>query len=209
MRLYHHPQSSNARRAVMTALHLGALPKAPSVELVTIDLKSGQQREPAFLRMNPNGRVPVLEDDGFFLTESHAIMQYLADQTPGQTLYPTETRARADVNRWLFWNAYHFQPAMRVLTWENFVKPMIGRGEADPVEVKRGELLIEDVARVLDGHLRGREWIAGGSITLADLALATPLMAMVPAKLPILQHENIQAWFARVRELDVWKRTNA
>lgn len=207
MRLYHHPMSSNARRAVMTALHLGALPKAPAVELVTIDLAKGQQREPAFMRMNPNGRVPVLEDDGFFLTESHAIMQYLAEKTPGQDLYPTELRARADVNRWLFWNAHHFQPAMSVLSWERLVKPMTGRGPTDPVEEKRGEVLVADVARVLDAHLAGREWVVGGSLTLADLALSTPLMTMIPARLPVTEHANLQAWLARVQQLDVWKRT--
>lgn len=207
MRLYHHPMSSNARRAVMTALHLGALPKSPAVELVTTDLSKGEQRAPAFLRMNPNGRVPVLEDDGFYLTESHAIMQYLAEKTPGQKLYPTEARARADVNRWLFWCAHHFQPAMSVLNWENFIKPMIGRGETDPREVKRGEALVADVCGVLDAHLAGREWIAGDSLTLADLALSTPLASSVPAKLPVTQYANIQAWFARVQELDVWKRT--
>src|SRR5580698_2908951 len=99
MKLFHHPMSANARRAVMTALHL----RAP-VDLVFVDLAKGAQREPQFLRRNPNGKVPVLEDDGFLLWESHAIMQYLAEKTPGQTLYPEGHRDRADVNRWLFWS---------------------------------------------------------------------------------------------------------
>src|SRR5262245_37217357 len=120
MRLYHHPMSSNARRARMTAIHLGT-----KLDLVVVDLGNGEQRRPDFLRLNPNGQVPVLDDDGFVLTESHAIMQYLADTTPGQTLYPEDVRARADVNRWLFWSAYHFQPAISVLGWERVVKPMI------------------------------------------------------------------------------------
>jgi glutathione S-transferase len=89
MRLYHHPMSSNARRAVMTAVHLGT-----KLELVLVDLAKSEQRKPDFLALNPNGRVPVLDDDGFILTESHAIMQYLADGTPGQTVYP-EDAARA------------------------------------------------------------------------------------------------------------------
>jgi glutathione S-transferase len=207
MRLYHHPMSSNARRAVMTALHLGALPKCPSIELVTVDLSKGEQRAPSYLQMNPNGRVPTLDDDGFYLTESHAIMQYLAESTPGQKIYPTELRARTDVNRWLFWNAHHFQPAMSVLNWENFVKPMLGRGATDPAEVKRGEMLVGQVCTVLDAHLAGREWVSGPTLTLADLALSTPLMTTVPAKLPVAEYANIQAWFGRVQALDVWKRT--
>ncbi len=101
MRLYHHPMSSNARRAVMTVLHLGV-----DVDLVLVDLAKGEQRRPEYLRLNPNGKVPVLEDQGFVLSESHAIMQYLADRTLGQTLYPEAIQARADVNRWLFWSAH-------------------------------------------------------------------------------------------------------
>jgi glutathione S-transferase len=203
MRLYHHPLSLNARRAVMTALHLGA-----DVELVHVDLSKREQRTQAFLRMNPNGRVPVLDDDGFFLTESHAIMQYLADRTPGQTLLPAEPRARADVSRWLFWNAHHFTPAVSVLNWENVVKPMIRAGEPDPREVARGEALVAEHAAVLDGHLAGKRWIAEDRLTLADLAIATPLMATVPARLPVSGFSNVKAWFSRVQELDAWRRTN-
>ncbi len=112
MRLYHHPRSLNARRAVMTAIHLGS-----PVDLVFVDLQKMEQRQPQFLRMNPNHKVPVLEDEGFYLWESHAIMQYLADKTPVQTIYPTDLKARADVNRWLFWSAQHFTPAVAILNW--------------------------------------------------------------------------------------------
>src|SRR5580704_6368530 len=167
MRLYYFPASLNARRAVMTAIHLGV-----DVDLVVVDLAKGEQRRADFLEKNPNGKVPVLEDDGFVLSESHAIMQYLADRTPGQSLYPGELRARADVNRWLFWSAHHFTPAVSVLGWENFVKPMIGAGGPDPEAVKRGEALGAEHARILDQHLAGKRWIAQDHLTLADLAIA-------------------------------------
>ena len=134
MRLYQHPMSANARAATMTALHL----EAP-VELVYVDLQRGEQTQPPFLKMNPNHRVPVLEDGEFYLWESRAIMQYLAEKTPGQSLYPTDLRARADVNRWLFWAGQHFTPAVGIFFFENVVKPMIGRGAPDPggVETRR------------------------------------------------------------------------
>src|SRR5579883_2888675 len=105
MRLYHHPYSSNARRAAMAAVALDA-----PVELVFVNLATREQRKPEYLRMNPAGKVPLLEDGDFYLSESQAIMQYLADKTPGQTLYPAGLCARADVNRWMFWCAHHFQP---------------------------------------------------------------------------------------------------
>jgi len=202
MRLYHHPMSSNARRAVMTAVHLGL-----KLDLTVVDLAKGAQRDPQFLRMNPNGKVPVLDDDGFFLTESHAIMQYLADKTPGQTLYPQELRARADVNRWLFWSAQHFQPAVSVLGWEHLVKPILGMGDADPAQVKLGNGLVSACAAILDAHLAGKSWISGDALSLADYAIATPLAYIQQAKLPVSEHTNVLAWFARVQELEAWKRT--
>jgi len=203
MRLYHFVLSTNARRAVMTAVHLEA-----KVDLVAVDLARREHLKPDYLALNPNGKVPVLNDDGFVLWESHAIMQYLADKTPGQTVYPQEARARADVNRWLFWSAHHFQPAASVLTWEHNVKAMIGLGAPDPAAVKRGEELIVPLAAVLDQHLVGRTWVAQDKVTLADFALATPLMSMDRARLPVKDRPNLMRWFARVQELDAWKKTN-
>jgi glutathione S-transferase len=203
MRLFHHPFSSNARRARMAAIALGV-----ELDLVVVDLPKRAQKQPEYLRMNPNGRVPVLDDDGFILTESHAIMQYLADKTPGQRLYPEEIRARADVNRWLFWSAHHFQPAISVLNWENAVKPLIGLGAPDPQELARGERLVAECASVLDGHLAGKTWVAQDKLTLADLALASPLMVIEKAKLDVAKYENMMAWFGRMKELEAWKKTS-
>jgi len=203
MRLYHHPMSANARRAVMTALHLGV-----DVELTVVDLGKGAQRKPEFLALNPNGKVPVLEDDGFVLWESHAIMQYLADKTPGQTVYPEEVRARADVNRWLFWSAHHFMPSIGILGWERVVKPIIGAGPADPEAEKRGEAMVIDCARVLDGHLAKKTWVAQEKLTLADFALAAPLMILDRARLPVTDCKHLLAWFERMRGLEAWKKTD-
>jgi glutathione S-transferase len=202
MRLYHHPYSFNARRAVMTALHLNA-----PVELVFVDLQKGEQRQPQFLKLNPNHKVPVLEDDGFLLWESHAIMQYVADKTPRQTLYPAETRARADVNRWLFWCSQHFSPAISILNWEHAIKGLIGLGAADPAEVRRGEQLVREFGGILDAHLAGRDWICGSALSLADIAIAAPLAATGPAKLPVTDLSNLQRWFAGMQTLEVWKKT--
>lgn len=203
MRLYHHPQSSSARRAVMTAAHLET-----NVELVVVDLATGAQRKPDFVALNPNGKVPVLDDDGFVLWESHAIMQYLAEKTPGQTLYPTDFKARTDVNRWLFWSAQHYSPAISILNWENMVKKILGSGNPDPVAVKRGEALVTDLSAILDAHVKGRQWVLGDRLTLADFSLAAQLMSIVPAKLPVNGFAHLMQWFHRVQQLPAWKKTS-
>jgi glutathione S-transferase len=202
MRLYYHPFSTNARRAVITAIELAA-----PVELVLVDLVKREHRQPAFLARNPAGRVPVLEDGDFVLPESHAIMVYLAERSSGQSLYPSDLQAQAQVNRWMFWCAAHFQPAISVLNWEHVVKRLAGLGAPDASEIMRGERLVQETAALLDSHLASREWVAGPAMTLADISLATPLMTIATAKLPVTQFKHLHSWFARIEARESWQRT--
>lgn len=201
MRLFHNPLSSNARRVLMTAHQLGLAP-----ELIQVDLMDqGDRRRLA--ELNPNGKVPVLQDGDFILWESCAIMQYLADLAPEQTLYPQDARARADVNRWMFWACQHFSPAIGIMTWENIWKGMCGLGEADPAELARGEREVLQFGAVLDAHLEGRQWVAGKALSLADLALAPALMYTERARLPLTRCANVMAWFERMQALEAWQQT--
>ena len=177
------------------------------LELVEVDLSGGEHKTSAYLRLNPNGRIPLLVDGDLLLWESHAIMQYLADRTPGQDIYPLDVAARADVNRWLFWSASHFAPAAALLIRERVSKKVIaGAGAPDPQEIARGEAQLPPVARLLDDHLAGRTWIAQDRLTLADLAVAAPLIHMAAAQLPLSDFTNLLNWFGRVRSLDAWTR---
>jgi glutathione S-transferase len=84
-----------------------------------------------------------------------------------------------------------------------------GSGGPDPIEIERGEALLTAAARVLDAHLAGKQWITLGKLTLADLAIASPLMHTAAAQLPVMGYDNMQAWFARVQALDAWKKSGA
>jgi glutathione S-transferase len=137
-------------------------------------------------------------------------MQYLADRCPGQNLYPQEIQARADVSRWLFWSASQFTPAVGMISRERVSKKMVGgSGEPDAAEIKRGEALFTTAARVLDAQLGKRLWVAQDKLTLADLAIASPLMHIAAAELPIAGYDNMQAWFSRVQALDAWKKSGS
>ncbi|NRD68141.1 glutathione S-transferase family protein [Corallococcus exiguus] len=202
MKLYFHPLSGNSRRVLLVAAHLDI-----PLERIVVDLTTGKQRDASYLGINPNGRVPVLDDGGFVLWESRAIMVYLAEKTPGQTLLPTDAQGRADVNRWLFWCSAHMAPANTVLVLENFVKQRTGRGPPDPAEVARGEALFAQTAPVLDSHLAGRTWVTQERLTLADLSLAASFALAGPARLPLEGYANLRAWLGRVQELEAWQRT--
>jgi glutathione S-transferase len=203
MRLYQSSLSSNARRVRLTAHHLGLQLEEVSVNL----LDQGDRRRLA--EINPNGKLPVLDDSGFVLWESCAIMQYLADQAPHQAVYPQDAQARADVNRWMFWACQHLSPAVGIMTWENLWKAMCGMGGPDPAELLRGEQEVRQFAAVLEQHLAGREWVAGKALTLADLAIAPSFMYIERARLPLAEFPNLMAWFARIQALPAWQATDA
>ena len=200
MKIHYNPYSSNSRRAVVVALHLGA-----KVDFVLVDLTKGEQKKPDFLRMNPNGRVPVLEDGDFALWESNAIGEYLCDTTAKQTLLPHDLKARADVLKWTYWTAAHLAPAVGVLGFENFVKKLVTGQDPDPKEVARGEKLVTDFLMVLERHLEGREWLAQDHLTLADYAVASTVFARARIKLPSMP-PRVAAWLERVESQPAWKQ---
>ncbi|MDL2355117.1 MAG: glutathione S-transferase family protein [Pseudomonadota bacterium] len=202
MRLYYHPASTCSRRVLLAAHHLDI-----NLELALVDLFKGEQHALEFLKLNPNHQVPVLEHEGFVLSESYAIMQYLADTTLGQTVYPVAPRERADVNRWLFWCGQHFMPGLAILNWENSIKTLAGIGAADPAEVARGESLLIKAATVLNQHLDGREWICDSGLSIADFAIAAPLADQHRAKLPVADLPHVQRWLKQVQALNCWKGT--
>lgn len=204
MRLYHNPFSSSARRAVLVVKQLSA-----PVELVLIkNLRDPVERE-QLVKLNPNVKIPVLEHGDFVLWESNAIMQYIADHVPGQTLYPSGLRERADVNRWLFWSAQHWSPALGVLTWENWMRGLFGGGERDAAAVARAERELAQFAGVLDAHLKGRSWVSGPALTLADFAIAVSLMRKQEAQLPLGDYQHVLGWFERVQALPAWQATSS
>ncbi|HEX7435145.1 MAG TPA: glutathione S-transferase family protein [Caldimonas sp.] len=202
MKLYSSPISSNARKVRLAASMLGI-----PLELVNIDLGKGAQRTPEFLAINPMGRVPVLEDGDFVLTESAAIMAYLADAKPDSPLYPRDLKQRANVNRWLFWGASHWGPAFAALAFEKWIKKFMQLGEPDLVQVKRQEDALRGLATVLDAHLASREWVCGPTITIADLAIAASLGAAERVQFRVADFVAMEVWFEKVKALEAWKST--
>lgn len=201
MHLYHHPYSSNARRVAMAADHLGI--KLDSTE---VNLMSPDDRR-RLAEINPNVKIPVLVVDGVAVWESCAIMQFLADSTPDQDVYPRELVARACVNKWMFWACQHFSPAIGVIVWENVWKKMVEGSDPDPRELARGAADLAQAAAVLESQLAEREWLVGGRVTLAEYAVAAPLMYLEQARLPLDGYPRLLAWFARVQQLPAWRNT--
>ena len=201
MKLYYSPLSSNSRKVRITAALLDI-----ELELQNVELAKGAHRTPEYLAINPMGKVPVLVDGDFILPESAAIMIYLAETKPGNALYPAQQQARAEVNRWLFWAANHWAPAVVALAFEKVLKQrFFNGGEPDAAQVKRQEDLIAGFAKVLDQQLTGHAWVAGGALTLADIVIAPAFAG--PVSLPVQSCTHIADWFGRIQTLSAWQDT--
>lgn len=203
MKLYYNPLSPNVRRARLTAAVLGI-----QLEEKKLDFAKGEHKSPEYLALNPNGAVPTLVDGDFVLTESRAIMQYLAAKKPDSTLLPRDEAARADVTRWQFWDAAHFSPQLGSLAFEKMIKGMMGLGEPDPSKVQDALTNFRRFAAVLNKRLEGRQYIVGSAMTLADLTIASSLTYAKQTEVPLAEFPNVQTWFARISALEAWKHTS-
>src|SRR5262249_25964287 len=152
--------------------HLGV-----DYELKFINLFKGEQNAPEYRALNPHGRMPTLEDGDYVLWESNAIVNYLAAKKGDTSLLPADTKARLAVEEWQFWDSNHWDPICAIFIYERFVKKALGRGDTDEKEIARGTTLFERNAPGLEAALQKHRYVAGGTLTVADICIAAPFIA--------------------------------
>ena len=141
-------------------------------EAVTVNLMAGEHQSPEFLTINPAGKLPALVDGDLVLTESIAIVLYLAEKYPDKGLVPTDVRERAEFYRWLLFTTTELeQPIWRIARHSN-IYPKEKRLPAE-IELARGDFA--PMAQVAEDHMRGRKFVVGNSVTVADIVLAYTL----------------------------------
>lgn len=193
MKLYALPPSSNTFKVVALAHHLG-LP----LEVVNMDLTTGMHKNPEYLAKNPNALMPTLEDGDFHLWESNAIMMYLAQKKPESGMWPADAQGQAKVQQWLNWATCHWGPAMRPFVYERIVKARFGMGPADEAELAKAAEPFAKAAEVLEGQLKDHQFLVGDQLTIADFAVAAPLVYAEMAQVPLDKFPHIQAFGARI-----------
>lgn len=197
MKLYY-AETPNPRKPCAVAKHLDL-----NVEYVRIDFSKGEHKSPAYLKINPNGKVPALVDGAFTLWESHAIMAYLADKA-GSDLWPKDAR-QYDVLKWLNWATAHLSRHAGQLYFQNALKARFGLGDPDPALVEESLGFFRQFAGILNDHLKGRTWLVGDSLTIADFGVAPELPEAEAAKLPVGEFPEIVRWHDRLNALPAWR----
>lgn len=186
----------------MIELHTAATPNGWKVSIMleecelpyslhTVNLAKGEQRDPAFLELSPNGRIPAIRDGELTVFESGAILQYLAEKT-GRFL-PEDEAGRWDVLQWLHWQMGGVGPMVgQSVSFNRYIE------EPVPYAIERYGKESRRLFEVLDLRLAGREYVCG-EVSIADFALYPWVRAHKWARVPIDGLEHVQAWLKRMR----------
>jgi glutathione S-transferase len=153
---------------------------------------------PEFAKLNPNRLVPVIEDNGFVLWESHAIVRYLAAEYGAGRLAPADRAQRALADQWMEWANSTIYPDVIVTCFLGLIRTPAKDRNAAAVETaarRAGEMLT-----ILDTQLGGRSYILGDQLTVADIANGALMYRYFSLDIPRPQLRNVEAWYHRLTQ---------
>ncbi len=159
-----------------------------------IPTEVAKARTPEHLKLNPNGHVPVLDDNGLIVWESMAINLYLAEKYGQRSLWPATIEAHAGTYQWSFWGMTEVEPHLIALLRHRIFYPPEQRSEQvanQAVEALKAPF------KVLDEHLKGRDYILGKDFTIADLNVAAISSYAFPVKLDLSTTPTMLSWLQK------------
>lgn len=164
-------------------------------EHVPVDYGKGEHMTEDYAKMNPQKEIPVLEDDGFYLSESNAILQYLCDKyAPGGPLYPKDPKDRALVNHRLCFNLSFLYPQISAYV----MAPIFFDYERTPMGLKKLHIALAAFETYMSRT--GTKFVAGDHLTIADFPLVTSVMCLEGINFNIDQYPLVKAWYANFKQ---------
>ena len=206
MKIYYHPISTTSRPLMLFAAESGL-----DIDFKVVDLFTGEHVQPAYASVNPNRLVPVLEDGDFRLTESSAILKYLAEKT-GSPAYPADLRKRARINERMDWlNTQFYRDFGYGLVYPQVFPSLRRSTEAlQAGTIAWGKEKAEGWLKILDENLIGPKnaYLCGGEITIADYLGAPYLTAGEIVRCDYSRYPNITRWLGKMKALPTWSKVN-
>lgn len=164
----------------------------------------GGLREPAYLSKNPNGYIPTIEDDGFFLWESHSIVRYVAEKYAPGILYPEDIEGRALASQWMDWALCNLGQSFMELFWGSVRTP---KEQQSPQRVERARERVMSHMSILDAQLEETPFLAGGEFSMADIPAGCVLYRFyeMPMERPVLP--GVEAWYERLQQRPAFRES--
>jgi glutathione S-transferase len=203
MKVYGHPIS------IMTSQVLCLLDeKGWEADFVVVDIHALEQKQPAHLLRHPFGHIPVIEDDGFWLYETPAILRYIEHARPAPSFTPAGAHGQARMDQWLCTEQAYLKPVMGKLLARIGAK-IFGLEDPGPAPVEQGRRDIVRVFDVMAAHLDRSEYLAGASPSLADLSWTAFFPHLLEAGCGdlIAERPALSSWWDRVGQRPAWLRT--
>ena len=195
--LYTYPMSGNGRKVHMCLEEIGA-----QYEISRIDLLKGEQKNPDYLKLNPNGKVPTLKDGSFILWESNAILLYLAEKFPAIQLLPTDGHDRARVFQWLLFEQTTFRPPLSTLVRQTRFTPS-ERQDKNLIEQTWNE--VRSNMGILQDALAERDYI-GKTFSIGDMAVLPYIYLATDLGLDITPWSSVAAYYKRLSVRPAWQK---
>ncbi|HEY7799295.1 MAG TPA: glutathione S-transferase family protein [Hyphomonadaceae bacterium] len=204
LRLYYDPASTTCRPIILFASETGI-----PLDYQLVDLFSDENRSEAYTRLNPNQAVPVLEHDGFVLTESSAILKYLADLTDSPA-YPKELKARARVNEVMdFFNTYLMRDYVYGLVYSRVLAHYRLPGAAQKQFIGLHEPRAAKRLKALDTWIGAKQFICGNAITIADYFGSGIISAGELVGFDLRAYPGVARWMNTMKALPTWDEVHA
>jgi len=192
LRIWGRKNSINVQKVMWCVAELGL-----AHERIDVGGAFGGLETPDYAALNPNRRVPTIEDDGFVLWESNAIVRYLAHKHGLGTLWPTDLEDEARAGQWMDWTIATVMPPMTPLFW-NLIR--YAPEKRDPAAVAEGLAGCRAVFALLDAHLADRAFVLGQAFTMGDIPLGTAVYRWYA--MPVEQGEtpHLAAYYRRLQD---------
>ena len=202
LKLHASPISSNSRKVRWALEELGV-----PYTYHHVDLMKGEQKAEGHTALNPNAKVPVIEDDGIKLWESNAILWYLGDRYGTGKLVPTDAHERALVHQWVAWQGSEIGPTV-IRPWLMQLMAKFG-APMDKEEHGRLCAAAKTPLAVLDGQLARHAYVTGTRLTIADIAIAESVGLCEEAGISLEEYPNVRRWFASMGDRPAFVKTRA
>jgi glutathione S-transferase len=202
MKLYGNPMSTCTRK-VLTVLAEHNTP----FEMVTIDFTKGEHKAAAYMAEHqPFGQIPAIDDDGFKMFESRAIIRYL-DGKHGGSLTPKDAHGRALMEQWISVETSDFTPSAMKLIYQYVFMPMRGQPTSDEV-IAEGSAGVTKALAVMETQLTKHPFIAGEQFTLADVGFMPYIGYLMPTAAKVLfeNHPHVMTWWNKISARASWQR---
>ena len=199
LKVYGSDLSSPANKVRFVANYLGL-----KFDYIFVNLRQGEQNAPEFLKINPVGKIPAIDDDGFTLFESNAICRYLADKN-NSAIYPKALKDRAIVDEWIDFGSLHVSAAVSKVIYNRIFAPM-RKVEVDERSIKEGLEFLARFLPVVDAQLAKNKYLTGAQITLADFNMLAGLDPVEVCGIDITSYKNIVKWRNELKKQDFYTK---